>query len=71
MTQWLLVAYKIPENEWETVKGLLDYREKGGYSIDYVDVYTQVGDQKPGVEKVLSLSPSGYNLRLLLIIIVV
>ncbi|CAG8754580.1 9179_t:CDS:2, partial [Dentiscutata erythropus] len=43
------VAYKINENDVEAIKAYLDYREKCGYTIHYVDVY-QLGNDEPIVK---------------------
>ncbi|KAJ2074893.1 Cation transport regulator-like protein 2 [Coemansia sp. S155-1] len=37
------VAYKVESGKEHEVKALLDYREKDGYSIEFVSVYTKQG----------------------------
>ncbi|KAI9146353.1 ChaC-like protein [Paraphysoderma sedebokerense] len=41
------MAYKIADEHIEDVKKHLDFREKNGYSIHYVNVYKDVDDDEP------------------------
>ncbi|RKP13823.1 cation transport regulator-like protein 2-like protein [Piptocephalis cylindrospora] len=46
------MAYKIAESEVEKVMDHLNYREKNGYTVHYVDVF-QSGQEQPVVSKAL------------------
>ncbi|KAL0094454.1 ChaC-like protein [Phycomyces blakesleeanus] len=47
------VVFKIPSDDVETTRAYLDHREKNGYTVHSVDVYTDKDDKVPVVEKAL------------------
>ncbi|KAI7870412.1 ChaC-like protein [Spinellus fusiger] len=47
------VVFKIPSDDVETTRTYLDHREKNGYTVHTVDVYSEENDTVPVVEKAL------------------
>ncbi|OBZ83643.1 putative glutathione-specific gamma-glutamylcyclotransferase 2 [Choanephora cucurbitarum] len=47
------VAFKIPSDDVEATRAYLDHREKNGYTVHTVDVYSPEDDQVPAVRNAL------------------
>ncbi|KAG0171362.1 hypothetical protein DFQ30_001117 [Apophysomyces sp. BC1015] len=47
------VAFKIPSDDVETTRAYLDHREKNGYTVHTVHVYTAANDKEPIVRDAL------------------
>ncbi|KAJ8654403.1 hypothetical protein O0I10_009973 [Lichtheimia ornata] len=47
------VAFKIPSSDAEATRAYLDHREKNGYTVHTVDIYSAEDDQKPAVKDAL------------------
>ncbi|KAI8058401.1 ChaC-like protein [Syncephalis plumigaleata] len=47
------VAYKVADADVERVRAHLDYREKNGYSIHYVDVFQAIDSEIPVVKQAM------------------
>ncbi|CEG72593.1 hypothetical protein RMATCC62417_08126 [Rhizopus microsporus] len=47
------VAFKIPSDDVEATRAYLDHREKNGYTVHTVDVYSLENDQTPAVKNAL------------------
>lgn len=46
------VAFKIPSDDVEATRAYLDHREKNGYTVHTVDVYSEYDDTVPAVKNV-------------------
>ena len=47
------VAYRVHADRIEEVRNYLDYREKGGYTVDVLDVYSEKDHNSPTVKGAL------------------